>query len=252
MASIAEIKSKFAETGISEYEQLIGQYADDDREGVQRLLASARKKLDSLNAERERMHKMYEFERKYSEYEYICGIDEVGRGPLAGPVVAAAVILPKDCDILYLNDSKQLSAKKRELLYDEIMEKAVAVGVGMADEKLIDEINILNADYEAMRQAISRLAVAPQLLLNDAVQIPGVDIRQVGIVKGDTLSASIAAASIVAKVTRDRLMAEYDEMYPGYGFARNMGYGTAEHIHALETIGACAIHRRTFIGKFVD
>lgn len=252
MGSIAEIKKLFSVADISEYEQLIGQYADDDREGVQKLLASAQKKLDRLNAERERTYKMYEFERKYSEYGYICGIDEVGRGPLAGPVVAAAVILPKDCDILYLNDSKQISAKKRELLYDEIMEKAVAVGVGMANEKLIDEINILNADYEAMRQAISKLSVTPQLLLNDAVQIPGVDIRQVGIIKGDTLSASIAAASIIAKVTRDRLMVEYDAIYPGYGFARNMGYGTAEHIHALETIGACAIHRKTFIGKFVS
>ena len=170
---------------------------------------------------------------------------------MAGPVVAAAVILPKDCDILYLNDSKQLSAKKREILYDEIMEKAVAVGIGMANQDVIDRINILNADYEAMKQAISKLSVEPKLLLNDAVNIPGVDIEQIGIIKGDTLSASIAAASIVAKVTRDRLMVEYDSIYPGYGFARNMGYGTAEHIKALETVGPCAIHRRTFIKKFV-
>jgi ribonuclease HII len=165
--------------------------------------------------------------------------------------VAAAVILPKDFEITYLNDSKQLSKKKREELYEVIMDKAVSVGVGMADEKIIDEINILNADYEAMKIAISKLKVQPQLLLNDAVTIPGVDIKQVGIIKGDTLSASIAAASIVAKVTRDRLMEDYDKEYPGYGFAKNMGYGTAEHIEAIRTNGPCRIHRRTFITKFI-
>lgn len=251
MDSITDIKRKFALADISDYERLIDIHSADDRSGVQKVTASARRKLSAYKAELSRMDKMYEFERRYANEGLICGIDEVGRGPLAGPVVAAAVILPKGCDILYLNDSKQLSAKKRGLLYDEIMDKAVAVGVGMADEKLIDEINILNADYEAMRQAIGRLSVKPGLLLNDAVTIPGVDIRQVGIVKGDTLSASIAAASIIAKVTRDRMMAEYDAQYPGYGFARNMGYGTAEHIQALREIGACPIHRRTFIGKFV-
>ena len=194
---------------------------------------------------------MYEYERQYRDRGYVCGIDEVGRGPLAGPVVAAAVILPVDHNILYLNDSKQLSAKKREQLYDEIMNKAVAVGVGMANENVIDEINVLNADYEAMKQAISKLDIKPDILLNDAVKIPGVDIDQVSIIKGDTLSASIAAASIIAKVTRDRLMIEYDDIYPGYGFARNMGYGTSEHIDALKKMGPCAIHRRTFITHFV-
>ena len=233
MESIAEIKKVFADADISEYSGLIEKYGDDERDGVKKIIASAQKKINAL------------------EKGYICGIDEVGRGPLAGPVVAAAVILPKDCDILYLNDSKQLTPKKREALYDEIMAKAVAVGVGMANEKVIDEINVLNADYEAMKQAISKLQVKPQLLLNDAVNIPGVDIEQVGIIKGDTLSASIAAASIIAKVTRDRLMVEYDSLYPGYGFAKNMGYGTAEHIDALKKIGPCAIHRRTFIKNFV-
>ena len=173
------------------------------------------KKALKLAQEKERVENMCVYEKEYEAFSYICGIDEVGRGPLAGPVVAAAVILPKDCDILYLNDSKQLTPKKREALYDEIMAKAVAVGVGMANEKVIDEINVLNADYEAMKQAISKLQVKPQLLLNDAVNIPGVDIEQVGIIKGDTLSASIAAASIIAKVTRDRLMVEYDSLYPG-------------------------------------
>lgn len=251
MSSIAEIKKIFAGADVADYGRLIEEYKTDEREGVHKIVESFAKKKKAYEDEKSRMYKMFDFERKYSDREYICGIDEVGRGPLAGPVVAAAVVLPKECDILYLNDSKQLSPKKREQLYDEIMDKAVAVGVGMANQDVIDDINILNADYEAMKQAISKLSVTPQLLLNDAVNIPGVDIQQVGIIKGDTLSASIAAASIIAKVTRDRLMVEYDSIYPGYGFARNMGYGTAEHIKALETIGPCAIHRKTFITKFV-
>ncbi len=251
MGSITEIKKIFAGADIGQYEDLIKEYAADERDGVRKIVASAVKKVESYQNELKRTYKMYEYERKYSDREYICGIDEVGRGPLAGPVVAAAVILPKDCDILYLNDSKQLSAKKREALYDEIMDKAIAVGVGMANQDVIDRINILNADYEAMKQAIAKLSVEPQILLNDAVNIPGVSIPQIGIIKGDTLSASIAAASIVAKVTRDRLMVEYDDIYPGYGFAKNMGYGTAEHIDAIRSQGPCAIHRRTFITKFV-
>lgn len=251
MSSIAEIKKIFAGADVADYDRLIEVYKTDEREGVHKIVESFTKKKKAYEDEKLRMYKMFDFERKYGDREYICGIDEVGRGPLAGPVVAAAVVLPKECDILYLNDSKQLSPKRREQLYDEIMDKAVAVGVGMADQDVIDDINILNADYEAMKQAISKLSVTPQLLLNDAVNIPGVDIQQVGIIKGDTLSASIAAASIIAKVTRDRLMVEYDSIYPGYGFAKNMGYGTAEHIKALETIGPCTIHRKTFITKFV-
>lgn len=251
MGSITEIKSIFAHTNIEDYTLLIDEYDADQRDGVKKIVASARKKLDAYNKEIERTYKMYEYERQYRDRGYVCGIDEVGRGPLAGPVVAAAVILPVDHNILYLNDSKQLSAKKREQLYDEIMNKAVAVGVGMANENVIDEINVLNADYEAMKQAISKIDIKPDILLNDAVKIPGVDIDQVSIIKGDTLSASIAAASIIAKVTRDRLMIEYDDIYPGYGFARNMGYGTSEHIDALKKMGPCAIHRRTFITHFV-
>ena len=184
-------------------------------------------------------------------FEAVCGVDEAGRGPVAGPVCAAAVILPDGYEIPGLNDSKQLSEKMREKLYDEIMEKALAVGVGMADEKVIDDINILQADYHAMRIAISKLSVKPQVLLNDAVTIPGVDIKQVPIIKGDTLSASIAAASIIAKVTRDRMMVTYDGVYPGYGFASNKGYGSKEHIEALKTMGPCEIHRRSFIKNFV-
>ncbi len=209
------------------------------------------KKALALVKEKERMSLLFSYEREYGAYSAICGIDEAGRGPLAGPVVAGAVILPKDCDILYINDSKKLSEKKRDLLYDEIMQKAVAVGVGCVSWERIDEINILQATYEAMRQAIASLSTAPDLLLNDAVTIPGVDILQVPIVKGDAKSASIGAASIIAKVTRDRMMGEYDRLYPQYGFAAHKGYGTKAHIEALKKYGPCPIHRRTFIGHFV-
>ncbi|MBR6398241.1 MAG: ribonuclease HII [Lachnospiraceae bacterium] len=198
-----------------------------------------------------RIESLMVFEHEYEGYGLIAGIDEVGRGPLAGPVMAGAVILPKDHPILYLNDSKKLTEKKREELYEVIMKEAVAVGIGMASEARIDEINILNATYEAMREAIGKLAPQPDILLNDAVKIPGVSIRQVPIIKGDAKSVSIAAASIVAKVTRDRLMAEYEKIYPGYGFAKNKGYGTAEHIAAIKEMGPCPIHRRSFIKNFI-
>ena len=210
-----------------------------------------RKQQEKLEKELQRMKQMSIYEEEYAMCEYICGIDEVGRGPLAGPVVAAAVILPKDQEILYLNDSKKLSEKKREMLYDEIMEKAVAVGIGFASPARIDEINILQATYEAMRMAIGKLSVRPDVLLNDAVTIPEVSIPQVPIIKGDAKSKSIAAASIIAKVTRDRLMVEYDEVMPGYDFASNKGYGTKAHIAGLKELGPTPIHRRTFIGNFI-
>ena len=206
---------------------------------------------EKLEKELARLEAMREYEDTYAACAYICGIDEAGRGPLAGPVVAAAAVLPKDCQIFYLNDSKKLSEKKRDLLFDEIKEKAVAYGIGIVSPQVIDEINILQATYEAMRQAISQLNVIPEILLNDAVTIPGVDIMQVPIVKGDAKSVSIAAASILAKVTRDRMMMEYDQIYPEYGFAKHKGYGTAAHIAALKEYGPCPIHRRTFITKFV-
>ena len=208
------------------------------------------RRQEKLKAERERLEGMRVYERRYRERGTLCGIDEVGRGPLAGPVVAGAEILPEDCEILYLNDSKKLSEKKRELLYDEIMEKAIAVGIGAVSPERIDEINILQATYEAMRIAISRLSVRPDLLLNDAVTIPQVDIPQVPIIKGDAKSVSIAAASIIAKVTRDRMMVQYEDLYPGYEFASNKGYGSARHIAALKEIGPCPIHRRSFIKNF--
>ena len=206
---------------------------------------------EKLEKELERLSLMREFERQYEDYAFICGIDEAGRGPLAGPVAAGAAILPKDCQILYLNDSKKLSESRREELFLEIKEKAVAWSVGIVGPERIDEINILQATYEAMRQAISKLDPVPQVLLNDTVTIPGVAIPQVPIIKGDAKSVSIAAASIVAKVTRDRLMEEYDKVLPGYGFASNKGYGSAEHIAALKEIGPSPIHRQSFIGHFV-
>ena len=205
------------------------------------------KRQAKLEKERARIETMKVYEKEYEGHGWVCGIDEVGRGPLCGPVVASAVILPKDCQILYLNDSKKLSEKKREELYDVIMEEAIAVGLGMATPERIDEINILQATYEAMRQAIAGLKVKPTVLLNDAVTIPEVEIPQIPIIKGDAKSVSIAAASIIAKVTRDRMMVEYDRMYPGYDLASNKGYGTKVHMDALRTIGPCEIHRRTFI-----
>lgn len=205
---------------------------------------------EKLQAERQRLELMREYENQYAACTYICGIDEAGRGPLAGPVAAGAAILPKDCEILFLNDSKKLSEKRRDELFLEIKEKCVAWGVGIVGPERIDEINILQATYEAMRQAISKLSVEPELLLNDAVTIPEVTIGQIPIIKGDAKSVSIAAASILAKVTRDQMMVQYDLLFPGYGFAKHKGYGTAAHIAAIKELGPCPIHRRTFIKNF--
>lgn len=247
---ITDIKAVFQAAGMDRLPELISEYEKDERSGVKTLVQAAKKKLDALEKEKVRTECMKHFEREYGYAGVLCGIDEAGRGPLAGPVVAGAVILPKDCDILYLNDSKQLSEKKREELYGIIMERAVSVGVGYASPKRIDEINILQATYEAMREAVGQLSVHPDILLNDAVTIPGINIRQVPIIKGDAKSISIAAASIIAKVTRDRLMVEYDGVFPEYGFAANKGYGAAAHIEALKKYGPSPIHRQSFIGHF--
>ena len=251
METMKEIKARFASAKEGEYDALFQYYENDERSGVKKLILQYQKKQKALETERLRIEKMKEYEHKYEHLGYLCGIDEVGRGPLAGPVVACAVILPKDPDILWLNDSKQLTARKREELYDVIMEKAVSVGIGMAGPERIDQINILQATYEAMREAVGKLSVVPNLLLNDAVTIPEIVIPQVPIIKGDAKSVSIAAASIVAKVTRDRMMEEYDRYLPGYGFASNKGYGSAAHIQALKELGPTPIHRKTFITHFV-
>ena len=237
MKTIAEIKAEFAAADMSSYPALYEIYKEDTRSGVQKLIAQCRKKEAALEAEKQRIENMKVYEHKYEHLGYLCGIDEVGRGPLAGPVVACAVILPQDSRILYL--------------YDVIMREAVSVGIGMRSPERIDEINILQATYEAMREAVSKLEVVPQLLLNDAVTIPQITIPQVPIIKGDAKSVSIAAASIVAKVTRDRMMEEYDKVFPEYGFASNKGYGSPDHIAALKKYGETPIHRKTFITHFI-
>ena len=248
---IGEIKNELKAAEDFMLPDFISKYEIDGRAGVQSIVAQATKRMEKLAAERERIWNLEKYEREYEAYGYICGIDEVGRGPLAGPVVAGAVILPKDCDILYINDSKKLSAAKRAELYDVIMDKAIATGIGMAGPGRIDEINILQATYEAMREAISKLKVSPDILLNDAVTIPGVTIQQVPIIKGDAKSISIGAASIIAKVTRDRLMVEYDKLMPEYGFAANKGYGSQAHIDAIRRIGPSPIHRASFTKNFL-
>ena len=250
--SISEIREELKATPIECLEERLAMYRDDGRKGVQNILAAQENRIRKYRAEAARVEELCTFEKKYGEYTWICGIDEVGRGPLAGPVVAGAVILPKDCRILYINDSKKLSATRREELTAEIEEKAIAIGIGLSTHERIDEINILQATYEAMRKAIDALSVKPSLLLNDAVTIPGVDIPQVPIVKGDARSISIGAASIVAKVYRDRMMEEYDQMYPGYGFASNKGYGSAGHMEALRRMGPCPIHRRSFLKSILQ
>ena len=251
MKKASEIQNELKSADILALPNFIEEYSNDERAGIKSLVTKAQKMLDAYRKEVERTERMKLYEKKYSEYEFICGIDEVGRGPLAGPVVTGAVILPKDCDILYINDSKQLSEKKREELYDIIMSKAISVGIGYNSPERIDEINILQATYEAMRFAIEKLDPQPTLMLNDAVTIPGINIRQVPIIKGDAKSISIAAGSIVAKVTRDRLMVKYDEIYPEYDFKSNKGYGSASHIEALKKYGPTPIHRKSFIGNFI-
>lgn len=249
--SIKDIREELNNLKIEEVHQFVETYSGDERAGVTALVRKAQKTYNNYQSELKRTYELQFFERKYSDYHFICGVDEVGRGPLAGPVVAGAVILPKNCDILYINDSKKLSASKREELYQVIMEKAVCAKTALVSPETIDEINILQATYEAMRKAISSLEPAPDILLNDAVNIPGLSMKQVPIIKGDAKSISIGAASIVAKVTRDAMMAEYDKIYPEYDFASNKGYGSAKHIEALKKYGACPIHRKTFIKNLI-
>ena len=210
------------------------------------------RRLEKIRKEKERTHLLYVYEREQRVCaSFIAGVDEVGRGPLAGPVVAAAVILPSDYEITGLNDSKKLSEKRREAMDEIIRREAVSFGIGLISQDRIDEINILQATFEAMRLALEQLSPAPDMILADAVTIPGIETRQLPIIKGDAKSASIAAASIIAKVYRDHLMIEYDSLYPEYGFARNKGYGTKEHINALKEFGPTPLHRKSFIGHFI-
>ena len=253
MQSISEIKEILSNCSMEELPEQMKQFEEDSRKGVQTSLASFRKKYEKHQQELARLEEILSYERGLWEagYDLIAGIDEVGRGPLAGPVVAAAVILPKECKIEGVNDSKKLSAKKREELYDIILEKAVSYGIGVVSNERIDEINILQATYEAMREALSQLKPKADYILADAVTIPMVSTPQRGIVKGDAKSMSIGAASIVAKVYRDRMMEAYEEIYPGYGFASNKGYGAAEHIEGIKKQGITPIHRKTFVKNFL-
>jgi len=245
--------------GIMEYEkklglysQFIAKYSSDQRSGVISIVTQAEKHLNALNIELERVKGMMFFENKYNEdYSYICGVDEVGRGPLAGPIVTAAVILPKGFLIPYLNDSKQVPEKRREELYDIIVENAISYKIGMRTAEYIDECGISDADMSSMRDSVLGLDPGPDLILVDAFKIPDLSIKQVGIIKGDAKSVSIAAASIVAKVTRDRMMDEYDKKYPEYGFSSNKGYGSQKHLEAIKEVGPCEIHRCSFITKYI-
>lgn len=247
MKSISEITKEFRNCPEQELPGLFPYYKEDGREGVKKLLLKYEGKYNAYMAEKKRIKLMYDYENRFSECKYICGVDEVGRGPFAGPVMAGAVILPSNCEIFHLNDSKKLSEKKRELLYDEIMEEAVAVGIGEVSNKDIDKKGIQWCVYEAMRQAIQKLSVTPDKILVDAVHIPEISISQESIIKGDQKSASIAAASIVAKVTRDRLMVELAKQYPQYGWEKNKGYGTSEHEQAIREYGITPYHRKSYI-----
>lgn len=238
----------------NDYMKYIDLLSKDTRTSVQKIAIKLSKKLDALRKEEERIHKIQEFERSFYEkgYTYIGGIDEAGRGPLAGPVVAAVVVFDKNVDIKYIDDSKKLSQQKRNELFDIIKNEALDYGVGIVDNDKIDDINILNATYLAMKKAINNLKNKPDCLLIDAVTIPNIDIHQKGIIKGDSKSISIAAASILAKVTRDKLMYEYDDKYSEYGFSKHKGYGTKQHYEALEAHGITPIHRRSFLKSILN
>lgn len=220
----------------------------DSRVGVRKLATSYIKKREARQREVERVDRMWQLERacRRQGYQAIAGVDEAGRGPLAGPVVAAAVILPLEFDATGLNDSKKLSAEERESLRVRIERDAVALGIGVVDHQYIDEYNILQATYEAMRRAVAELSPVADCLLLDAVEVPELLLPQHSIIKGDALSHSIAAASVIAKTVRDRWMTEAGEKYPQYEFGKNMGYGTPDHLAALERWGACPIHRKSF------
>lgn len=228
-------------------------YEKDDRKGVVNLILRYKKKYENYISEMSRLDKMSFFENLYYNkgVQYIAGVDEVGRGPLAGPVVAAAVILPKDIKIEGINDSKKITDKKRRELDKIIKEKALAYAIGEVSNKLIDEINILNATYKAMEKALSKLSISPDIVLVDAVTIPNIKIKQRAIIKGDEKSVSISAASIIAKVYRDDIMIKYDKIYTEYGFSKNKGYGSQSHIETINKIGLCDIHRKSFTKSFV-
>ncbi|MEA4972050.1 MAG: ribonuclease HII [Candidatus Metalachnospira sp.] len=248
-----EVKKVLSETPLDELLNKLELFKDDERTGIKKLVSQYEKKYSAYIDELKRLNMISAFENDLKEkgYKLIGGIDEVGRGPLAGPVMTAVVILPDNCRILGINDSKKLSAKKREELSELIKEEAIAYSFGSVSPSEIDEINILQATYKAMRKAINSLAVKADFILADAVTIPEINIPQRGIIHGDAKSITIGAASIIAKVERDAMMDEYDNIFPEYGFAKNKGYGSAEHIEAVKKYGPCLIHRSSFIKNFV-
>lgn len=252
--SINYIKDEFSKCPIENIDTLFEKYKDDERKGVLNIIESYKKKLQAIEKEKERIESLLQYEKEIyqSGYNIIAGIDEVGRGPLAGPVVTAAVILPKDCRIMGINDSKKLSEKKRNELYDIIINNTVAYSFGVVSPKEIDEINILQATYKAMREALSKLSVKPDFVLADAVTIPDIECEQKGIIKGDAKSLSIGAASIIAKVHRDRMMEEYSKIYPEYHFEKNKGYGSKEHLEAIKKYGISPIHRKSFLKNILE
>ena len=245
--SILAIKSMLAE--MEEIpDELLDDLSRDSRSGVRSLAEDIRRRRERAMVKDTELESLLELERSYHArgHERVAGVDEAGRGPLAGPVVAGAVVFPKECDYPQARDSKLLPAQRREELYDQIMDRSLAVGVGVADHQEIDRINIYNASLTAMYRAVEDLGITPDVVMVDGPMVLRLDIPQQAIPGGDSTCLSLAAASIVAKVTRDRLMVEYDRQYPGYGFARHKGYGTADHLHALKELGPCPIHRRSF------
>lgn len=246
MATIKEIQQRL-ELVTDLADPFLAEAANDSRSGVQKAIEKRKRAIQAELDEELRLEQMLRYEKELYKagYQAIAGIDEVGRGPLAGPVVAAAVILPPGCKIKGLNDSKKIPKKKHQEIYQAVLDKALAVGIGLIDNEIIDRVNIYEATKLAMKEALSVLSHKPDYLLIDAMKLD-VDIPQESIIKGDANSQSIAAASIVAKVTRDKLMADYDKEYPGYDFAQNAGYGTKSHLQGLERNGVTPIHRKTF------
>ena len=242
---INEVKELLAGTPTCEQ---LAELKADERSGVQKLLAAYYKRLEKAAQEKERFTKMLSYEKKYyaQGIQYVAGVDEAGRGPLAGPLVIAAVILPQDVFISGLNDSKQLSAAKRDKLYDEVLAKAVAIEVNIVSVSNIDKYNIYTATQRGMAEVLEHLLVRPQVALIDAMPVEAKGMETVSIIHGDALSASIAAASIIAKVTRDRIMERMDVLFPAYGFANNKGYGSGAHMQAIAEFGATKWHRRSY------
>ena len=246
--SIKEIEEILKNTAAENLSQLLTSFEADDRSGVQKLIAKYKKKIEQLESIKADWELRMAFDSAFGTHQLIVGIDEVGRGPLAGPVVAAAVILPPQVELLGLKDSKKLNSQKREVLYKEIQEVAIAIGVGIVDAQRIDEINILQATFEAMRQALSQITEPYECVLVDGnKEIPQVMGIQHAIIGGDNKSASIAAASVVAKVTRDHMMDQYAKIYTGYDWESNKGYGSSKHYDAIRSQGITPLHRKSFL-----